>query len=219
MMTIHGIDIICFAVIVITAIAGFKKGAIGTIIGLVGLIASFILAWVLTPLIYEWLMGNTSINTVLTQSVLKWVIAHPSMVQWLSLGSTQLISVNSFLTQIGATGMDVSTLMSGSLAGQVESLLMPVVKKIVEALLFLLMFIVFTVIIKVVKHATEKINKVPVFGSVNRLVGTLIGAVKGIVLDFAVVWILYFICVLIGNTTWVNSLSSGVISSVILSIL
>lgn len=65
-MTISKIDLVCLAVIIIFAFRGYKKGAIGSLISLVGLIASFVIAWTAAPWITEKLMGLPVIRSGLT---------------------------------------------------------------------------------------------------------------------------------------------------------
>lgn len=65
-MTISKIDLVCLAVIIIFAFRGYKKGAMGSLINLVGLIASFVIAWMAAPWITDKLMGLPVIRSGLT---------------------------------------------------------------------------------------------------------------------------------------------------------
>ena len=68
-MTIAKLDLICLAIIIIFGIFGYKRGAIGTLVSLVGLVASIAIALMIAPPLSEAL-----INTSLVQNtILNWV--------------------------------------------------------------------------------------------------------------------------------------------------
>lgn len=56
-MSVFVIDLVCIGIALLLGIRGYKKGAIGALIRLVGLIASFAISWYTAPFVTQKLMG------------------------------------------------------------------------------------------------------------------------------------------------------------------
>lgn len=64
-IAIAKVDLIALIVMVIFGIRGYKKGALGALIRLMGLVASFVLAWYVAPVITKGLMNIPLIQSLI----------------------------------------------------------------------------------------------------------------------------------------------------------
>lgn len=215
-MNFYLTDIIGLAVILITALIGFKKGAISSILGFVGLIASFIIAWYAKSYVYDWLMGFDVVNQFVTSQTAAWIAKNPAMVNWLNISSTQLVAVQGWLTRMGITGVDITSL-TGAASGQVQTMLQPVIRTVFELIIFIVLVILINIIVAILKHIGKAVNDVPVLGTVNRIAGFIIGALKGILLDAMIFLVYYYYALMTGNETILSQLANGVLTGIIVN--
>lgn len=68
-MTIAKLDLVCLVIIILFGIIGYKKGAMGTLISMVGLIASVAIALMIGPALSEALIKTSLVQN----TILNWI--------------------------------------------------------------------------------------------------------------------------------------------------
>jgi len=66
----------------------------------------------------------------------------------------------------------------------------PLVLKILSVIVFLLLFILIWIACKIIANALKIINKLPLLGKVNELLGGLIGVLRGVIFVLVISWVL-----------------------------
>lgn len=169
-MTISKIDIGTLIIFAIFAIRGYKKGAIDSLVNLVGLIASFIIAWLLATTVTDMILGIPVVQTAI----------------------------------IGLIGK----------TGAAQAVVMSVVNKTVKAFVFVLLFILLMVVVKKVKQWLKIVDKIPIVGWLNKVIGLGIGILTAGLILSALLGFVYLIAQVIGN----GNLQSFLLESTLLSL-
>ncbi len=213
-MDFSNLDLIVLMIIVGFGIIGYVKGAVNTLISFLGMIASFVIAGLFSPMITENIVSSVSMQSYLKETVAQRI-----------LSGIQQYGVD-FWSQIpGDTLMDGVRLMpSGTLEGaQVQEMiadaLTPLMTYLVGGIVFLGLLILTGILIHFIKRAGSGINSVPVIGFFNRLTGAGIGIVFGLIVVTAMTGIVYTLGLLMGNLEWVQAVQSGGLTGEILTVL
>lgn len=210
-MTFYIMDVICLAIFAALAILGWFDGAVSSIIRLIALIASFIIARLLTPHVYGWLIDIDSFRQWLITTVSAWMSANPSALSWFHFGSLGS-GISAFFKTIGVGSL-------GNTAVTASDPMMSIAGKIVQVIIFLILFAVLRILFHVIYRASKAVNKVPVLGTVNRVLGAGVGIIEANIIVLVLVLVVYGVAVLSGNTEILNELSQGMITQYFISVI
>lgn len=96
----------------------------------------------------------------------------------------------------------VSVIESGGNPGQsvLDNIVKPIVVIPMRTIIFLILFILISVLLSFIIKSTSLINKIPIIGTLNELLGGVMGLVQGVVIVFVVVIILNSIITLTENS-------------------
>ncbi|MEI6131699.1 MAG: CvpA family protein [Bacillota bacterium] len=193
-------DFLVIIVILIFAIIGFKTGLVMTLYRFAAMIISFWLALQLHPVVTKFLMG-TPVYNVIKDSIHSPISSKISGVSSISLkdGMSKL-GLPDFLTSwIGGnnSGLDVKDAAADVVNKITVSLSEIAVKIIAVIVVFILAFIV----LLIAKRFLKALVKLPVIKQFDKLLGTLIGALSGVI-------VAYLLCAAI--IIFGNSLSTGI---------
>jgi len=172
------LDLICILICSLSGMIGYKRGAINTLISFGGFIASFVIAWIFSPLLADWLIQSGILNSlfetinveVISQSLLDLSVQQSGLTNTL-LGTTAISSGQSILDQGIAT---VTALIIHAIA---QSISFAIIVMGVSVLCWLLQFIFLG------------ISKIPVIGIINHLGGMLIGLILGGAIIAVMLWV------------------------------
>ncbi|MBQ8623733.1 MAG: CvpA family protein [Oscillospiraceae bacterium] len=101
--------------------------------------------------------------------------------------------INEMLVSIEGTTNGVDNVLSAFIGGNAdetarateENIVAPIIKGILKILVWLVLMIVFRLIIGPVSDSFKLVNKIPLIGPVNSLLGAILGAVEGIIFIYA----------------------------------
>ncbi len=204
------LDAIVIIIIAATAIVGYRRGFIRTIIQLAGCIIAFILALSLSgtvsTMVYEGLLRDSlheKIETVWSETVVE------GAAQTLT---EQTQAVLDTLPGFVQTALDAETITQGirdsvgndqtgtAVAGYlVDDLIRPVMVVVIRFIAFLILFTILTLLIRLLEKLLEPLTKLPLVRQTDGLLGLVVGLVKGIVFALVAVTIMQLIAT--GTTT------------------
>lgn len=200
-------DIVCVVILVIMGLIGYGKGAISTLLDLVGLIASFLIAWTVAPMASTWLIANTGIQSSMTNFLTNLLVNNTA--------TSALASSTSALTALGVSQEMVNQVIQGNVTEGIQAMMAPMAERVISLLVFLVLLLLAGIILGIIKGLFKKINAVPVLGFVNRLLGMGIGVVFGCGLSVVVVMAVYTYAVIAGDGNLLTTLTTGNITAVI----
>lgn len=185
------LDILLIVVIALTAFRYMKKGLVAGLLDLVGNLLALLVAWIasdrISPTVFENFFKQGLIEKI-TQTVQEQGTS----------GLTMLVeNFSSILPGGMATEMTRSLqeiLGSGApdLAVRiVDTILTPLIVPMITVVLFFIAFALCRLVISMLVAVLTNINKIPVLGSVNQLLGILVGVAGGVlnaVLLLCLIW-------------------------------
>ncbi len=173
------IDVAICALIVLIAVRSYKKGFAAALLGLCGSLISVFAAFKLSPLLsstaYNVLFKNriiTAVSDRLGEGFSNVAEAIDKTVPSFIYRAAQSLGVDiSATTQLGETA---------SLAESIEaSIISPVVLLILRIVAIILLFAVFSFLVKLLSKLFKGLNSLPLLGSLNKLLGFLLGIISG----------------------------------------
>lgn len=175
------IDLILLAVLVVTMVRYAKKGFVSGLISLVGSLISLALAWIVSgsvsPVVFE-----NFFKSGLTERM-----AEALQKQGASGVSTILDGLSAFLPQrflddIAGRASELFHSGAPDLAQRVvEELIAPLVVPLITVVLFFATFVLCRVLVSLLVTSLTNLNKIPVIGGVNRLLGIAVGFAAGLI--------------------------------------
>ena len=185
------LDVILMAVIVLTAFHYKKKGFVAGLLDLVGNLLALLVAWIasdrISPTVFENFFKQGLIEKI-TQTVQEQGTS----------GLTMLVENFSSILPGGMADEVTRSLQEilGSGAPDlavriVDTILTPLIVPMITVVLFFIAFAVCKLVISMLVAVLTNINKIPVIGSVNELLGILVGVAGGVlnvVLLLCLIW-------------------------------
>ncbi len=204
------LDAIVVAIIVITAIIGYRRGFIRTIIQLAGCIVAFILALSLSntvsTMVYDGVLRDglhEKIETIWSETVVDG--AAQSLTE-------QTESVLEALPDFVQTVFDAETITQGirdsvgndqtgsAVADYLaDELLRPVMVAVIRFVAFLLLFMILMIVIRLLEKLLKPITKMPLIRQADGTLGVIVGLAKGILFALVAVTVIQLIAT--GATT------------------
>lgn len=81
-----------------------------------------------------------------------------------------------------------------------DNVIKPVILIPIQTLIFILLFVIILVVLSLIIKATSVVNKIPLIGGVNQLLGGVLGVVQGFIVLFIIVIIVHLAVAVTGNT-------------------
>ena len=208
-MNMTTLDIICIVLVIGVGMIGYIKGAINTLIGLAGFIASFVIARIFSAPVTNWLLNvepvKNFINDAITQNVINAVGQDGSE----ALTNLQGIAGLDFLSGI----TDTSALSGSAAAAQaVNQALQPVIYQLANGFVFLILLLLCSAAFGIIRHIGKGMNRVPVIGTANRVAGLAIGLVIGLVIAVIVIAVVLYYGIFSGDVAIVQMVKNGVLT-------
>ncbi|MDP2842732.1 CvpA family protein [uncultured Acetobacterium sp.] len=162
------LDYICILICLFSGIAGYKRGAINTLISFGGFIASFVMAWIFSPLLANWM-----IQTGLLNGLFETINIETVSQSLLDLSAQQSGLTTALLGEAVMNGGQ--SLIDQSLTA-VTAL---ITYGIAQSISFGVIVIGVSVLSWILQIIFLGVSKIPVIGTINRLAGMLIGLLLG----------------------------------------
>ncbi len=173
-MEFNIIDIIMIIVLAVFGLLGLRKGLVGNLVGLISLIASIMLAWILYPIVADMLMG-IGLRDYIYNGISQRVSLSPSG------GTTVFLPV--FLTEMVSNGAEAATL-------QVTSYVTDIILNIIS---FLIVLIISRVIIFIGEKILNIAVRLPILNGLNRVGGLVAGLLKGVIVIYLISMIIFVV--------------------------
>ncbi|MBR0383491.1 MAG: CvpA family protein [Eubacteriaceae bacterium] len=209
-MSFNMTDLICIAVLVAMFVWGYSRGAVSTLIGLIGLVVSLVLVRFLAPILTNAIFQIPMVDQFFTEKIGLWVASQIAALES-ALGSQPGYGV--LLPALTATGME-SALISNLTAYAVAF-----VKEVMGFCLFGILLIVCFLLFQKLKRDSKMLNRVPVLGKANRIAGAALGVITGFVILFVLVRLVYYFALITTNASLVALLDSGMIARGLLTLI
>ena len=193
------IDVALIAVIVVSVFHYARKGFVAGLMDLVGNLASLALAWVvsgkLSPTVFE-----NFFKSGLIEQTARTIQQQGGVNLSVILDGLSGILPQKFIDDITA---------SADIAQQVvEKIIAPLVVPLITVVVFFATFVLCRVVIAFLVTVLTNINKIPLLGGVNRILGVCIGVVAGFINVLLILCLLWAVVVITnGNLPFVNDSS------------
>lgn len=185
------LDVLLVVVIALTAYRYMKKGFVAGLLDLVGNLLALLVAWIasdrISPTIFENFFKDGLIEKI-TQTVQEQGTSGLTMlVENLSSVLPEEMAqeiTRSFHEILGSGAPDLALRI-------VDGILTPLIVPMITVVLFFIAFALCKLVISMLVAVLTNINKIPVIGSVNKLLGILVGVTGGAlnaVLALCLVW-------------------------------
>lgn len=188
-------DLIMLTIMLVLAVIGFARGAVKTILSVIGGIVSLVLSYVLGDRLSEPVYDcffKESVNTEISSQITQMLendsgnigdsitSTLPEPLQFFISNSDMVDSLNSVVGDTTAQVVESATQI-------IQQVVEPVFIGIISICLTIVLFVIFNIAVTVLLHLSDFIDKIPVVGKANRIAGAVIGLVSGLVLTFATV--------------------------------
>ena len=177
-------DIAVVLIIVITTAAAIKKGFVYTLVNFAGYVVSFFASFILSRFLSEIICTKLiapSLYEKLAQSIQSAGNDIAAGIDRFMDSLPAFLSGTVTIPDYGAAGhMDVSSVAS-SIS---DNVIMPAVISIVSAFLFVVIFSLLLFIVRRAADITKFVRHIPVIGFVNKILGGVMGAVKGMIIAY-----------------------------------
>ena len=185
------LDVILIAVIVLTAFHYKKKGFVAGLLDLVGNLLALLVAWIasdrISPTVFENFFKQGLIEKI-TQTVQERGTSGLTML----VESFSSILPGGMADEVTRSLQDILGSGAPDLAVRiVDTILTPLIVPMITVVLFFIAFAVCKLVISMLVADLTNINKIPVIGSVNELLGILVGVAGGllnVVLLLCLIW-------------------------------
>lgn len=185
------LDVILIAVIVLTAFHYKKKGFVAGLLDLVGNLLALLVAWIasdrISPTVFENFFKQGLIEKI-TQTVQEQGTSGLTML----VESFSSILPGGMADEVTRSLQDILGSGAPDLAVRiVDTILTPLIVPMITVVLFFIAFAVCKLVISMLVAVLTNINKIPVIGSVNELLGILVGVAGGllnVVLLLCLIW-------------------------------
>ena len=192
-------------IFLLSVIIGYKRGFLKIVVSLVSTLLCIVLVMFISPSVSKWIQESTPLRETIQNKCVEWIVPDGESVE--DLLQLDLSRENERTLIEGADLPEVLQNMLwennnseayAALGAETfgEYIGAYVAKVIADVVAFLVTFIAVFIIIRVVLGMLKIVDKIPLVGGTNRLLGGAIGAAMGIF----IIWILFIVITLLYNT-------------------
>lgn len=211
-------DVIIIALFVFLVVTAYKKGFVSSVIDTFALAISGVLSYKFFEPVAESAYNLFVRNLVETRftRVLDSVSSSMSvadkvsaMIDGLPNGAVKLAEM------MGVNFSSLKQSVSGNLSNDelinlaVDKIGHTIMINITEVVVFVLLFVVFVIVLRFLAGFFKKLNKIPLVGTLNAVLGGVIGVAKAIAIVFIVCTVFYFIAGASGATPVIEAINSS----------
>lgn len=184
-------DIIILAIIGVCLLNGLIRGFIKTLFGLTSLLIAVILTWLLTPVISDMVVTETSFDEMISEQVVELLGIEDMMNQAVDTTAT---TATEALRNLSLPGNIIDALVENYTPQIVENLNVSSIGDYVggaislmavKALVYLVLFLIITLTLNAIATILDLVARLPVLKQINRFGGFLLGLLVGVV----IVWV------------------------------
>ncbi len=196
-VAVNTFDLIMLVIIIVFAIIGYARGAVKTILSVIGGIVSYFAAVSLSNRfaqpIYELFFKESVVKEISTR-VGKIIEENngdigDSMLQALPDSLQMFVSDTNLVDALNSVTGETNEQVIESATQIIQAIIDPLAISLLSVCIIFILFIVFNIIVSSVLLLINFINNIPIIGKANRITGAVIGLVAGVVLTHAAVTI------------------------------
>lgn len=187
-------DIVVIAIIALCTFIGYKQGLVKSAIKILSFFIAIIVAFSLYKPVSKLIINNTSIDDNIKNVMIEKIKPE-------GMEKEQEVDV----------GDNVALKIMGEATNTIEEIAETFTIKLIETATLLLIFVIVKIALRFVTSITDLITKLPLLKQVNKLGGTVYGVIKGIVLVYTILAVVYLITPLLrSNVT--ESINKSIIT-------
>ena len=206
------ITIIFLILLVAFIVIGIVRGFLFSLLSLAGFLIAVACAFLLSKPIGD-ALTNSSIGTSMQGSIYDWILTKSNYAAYPLSQELAKEMLPEMLNEIGIPNFLNSFIISLILPYIPEVATEPIGQYIAHGVTnialvvisFLVLLIVFSIVLLFLKHFAKGVNKIPVVGLVNRLLGAVFGLAMGVVFLIVVSYGLNFVALIPGANEWLVS--------------
>lgn len=176
------VDLIVVGIIALFTFLGYKQGLVKAAIKILSFFIAIIVALVLYKPISNAIVNNTQIDENITNTIMEKITPE-------GITSTDEVEMTDNLA-IKLVGEATSTIEEISNAFAI---------KLIEVCVLLLLYIVIKIALRFILALTDIITKLPLIKQINKLGGTIYGVVKGVIMVYVILGIIYLVAPIINK--------------------
>lgn len=189
-------DIIIFLIIGGFALLGFKKGFVRSVVGILSLAASAVLAWLLYPVVSD-ILTSIGIKMALTENI------QGSLGEYIGGGG-----------ELSMLPQGIRAAIESGRAELISSAADTAAQIALNIIAFIAVLIVSRIIIWLAVRLLNIIAKLPVIGLFNRAAGMLLGALQGVAVVYIILTVIYATAPMDGGTEINSMIEESALASV-----
>lgn len=190
------LDAFILIVVLVFGFFGYKRGLVLSIISLTGVILSFIAA----KLFYAELAAKLAANTELDVNINLYITQKLNAAYPGGNVSVSADNSNSSIQWIVTKLFNSDTIINDT----VNSISSQITTVILNVIAFIILFIAVLIIIKLIGLILNKLSKLPVLNFINKLGGSAVGIIKGVLLCMLIITIASSLTVFTKNSNVIN---------------
>lgn len=192
----NGFDIAVLVVIIVFIVIGYVRGAIGTLFSFLGSILSVIIANIVGRNVSPWIYDNfcrQSINDNVTEAVNNVIQSGnenigDEIISYLPEFMKNFVSNNEVVNSLNSLTGNTAEELSVSAADIIQQIVSPVCIQVISVCVTVVLFVLLSVAVNIICHFADSINKIPIVGKANRIVGGIIGLLYGVIVSGIIVF-------------------------------
>lgn len=202
-------DVVVFAILILLVILGYKRGLIRTVVNLVGYVISAVLAFFVSLPVSQFLFSTffkSSAVDLINQEIAK-LSGGQSVAAMLDAAFAAIPkNISTFASEyVGPLdqvkdSIIATTPTTADLANVVvDTVIAPIATMLLQTIVFLVLFILFCIIVKLLTRTLKFIDKVPLVGTANAVLGAVFGVLEAFLFLFLFTTVIAFIIQISGN--------------------
>lgn len=176
------VDLIVVGIIALFTFLGYKQGLVKAAIKILSFFIAIIVALVLYKPISNVIVNNTQIDENITNTIMEKITPE-------GITSTDEVEMTDNLA-IKLVGEATSTIEEISNAFAI---------KLIEVCVLLLLYIVIKIALRFILALTDIITKLPLIKQINKLGGTIYGVIKGVIMVYVILGVIYLVAPIINK--------------------
>lgn len=199
------IDVIMVAILLLNIIIGYKRGLVNAIVSIV----AFLIAIIATLILYR-PVSNIIINNTQIDDKIREVIIHNNTNEEKNEETNEETEEPVGIQKYIVKQMEETA--SDSKEYAIEAVADTISIEAVQILTAIILFIAIRIIIVFLKFLTNSIANLPIIKQFNELGGVLYGLIKGLIIIYVILTILFFVVSINGNGIISNAIENSYIT-------
>ena len=197
------LDIIIILIFLASAFMGYKKGLVNVIFN----VLAFVIALIITFLLYKPVTSLVINNTNLDEKISSIIVDNGTIKN--EQTEDDEIRDNAYIEKY------VKDIAIDKTNNVVEDVSITVSKKIVEIIVMIGLFIISRIVLILLKFIFNSVAELPIIKQFNEVGGLLYGILRGIIVIFILLAILFFIVSISNNQTFTKLIDTSFITKII----